>query len=193
MRSFLAAPVLTCVVATVYCQENSQVSTVLKLSDQTEALAPQGAVSPPSVEPADALKWYTPDGYSETAVASDCFHNNNVQPVGKVRARRGEICPPKYPPKDSSPKPGNSENGGTEPFTSPAPFRIPVYEFLFNGRNPLCVTHTQGQLPLAICDSGNANDRWDSEYNIWGLLRDSLLDIATYRLEHCSLGMFSSR
>lgn len=144
----------------------------------------------PNVQPARALRWYTSHKSFDATVSSDCSGSMMPTRLGKVRARRGDKCAireggpilPDY-------KPPVNTHRESIPWEIPAPFRIPVYDPIFNGRNPLCVIHTHGRLPLAVCDSGDINQRYDSDQDMFTYFLESSYQAPTYRLEYCTLGM----
>lgn len=143
----------------------------------------------PNVQPARALRGYIPHENLDAAVASDCSSSMMPTRRGKVRARRGDSCAV----REGTPflpdyKPPENTHGESIPWRIPAPFRIPVYDPIFNGKNPLCVIHTHGRLPLAICDSGDINQRYDSDRDMFTYLIESSYQAPTYRLEYCTLG-----
>lgn len=140
-----------------------------------------------NAQPARALRGYTSHENLDAAIARDCSSTMMPPRLGKARARRGDSCAvreggPIFP---NSEPPENTQ-GEPIPWRNPAPFRIPVYDPIFNGKNPLCVIHTHGRLPLAICDSGDINQRYDSDHDVFTYFMESP---HTYRLEYCTLGM----
>lgn len=144
----------------------------------------------PNAQPARPLRWYTFHETLDAAIPRDCSSTMMSPRVGKVRARRGDSCkvreggpifPNSEPPENIHREP--------IPWKIPAPFRIPVYDPIFNGKNPLCVIHTHGLLPLAICDSGDINQRYDSDYDMFTYFIESSHQTRTYRLEYCTLGI----
>lgn len=144
----------------------------------------------PNAQPARALRWYTSDETLHAAIARDCTSTMMPPRLGKVRARRGDSCEVREggPIFLNSEPPENIQREPT-PWGIPAPFRIPVYDPIFNGKNPLCVIHTHGRLPLAICDSGDINQRYDSDRDIFTSFIEYSHQFPTYRLEYCTLGM----
>lgn len=144
----------------------------------------------PNAQPARPLRWHTSHETLDAAIARDCSSTIVPPRLGKVRARRGDSCAV----RESGPIFPNSappENTHREPipWRIPAPFRIPVYDPIFNGKNPLCVIQTHGRLPLAICDSGDINQRYDSDYDMFIQFIESFHQYPFYRLEYCTLGM----
>lgn len=126
---------------------------------------------------------------SDAAVPRDCSSNMMPTRLDKVRARRGDSCAFSEggPVLPDSKTPENTHRE-TMPWRIPAPFRIPVYDPIFNGKNPLCVIHTGGRLPLAICDSGDINQRYESDKDRFAYSIESFYQISTFRLEYCTLG-----
>lgn len=144
----------------------------------------------PNVQPARPLRWHTSHETLDAVVRRDCSSNMMPTRLGKVRARRGDSCAVTEgrPILPDSKTPENTHRE-TIPWRIPAPFRIPVYDPIFNGKNPLCVIHTNGRLPLAICDSGDINQRYDSDKDMFTYFIESSYSSPTYRLEYCTLGM----
>lgn len=137
----------------------------------------------PIAQPARALRWYTSDETPDAAIARDCSSTMMPPRLGKVRARWGDSCEVREggPPENIQREP--------IPWRIPASFRIPVYDPIFNGKNPFCVIHSHGRLPLAICDSGDINQRYHSDRGIFTSFIESPHQFPTYRLEYCTLGM----
>lgn len=120
----------------------------------------------------------------------DCTSTMMPPRLGKVRARRGDSCEVREGgPIFLNSEPPENIQREPMPWGIPAPFRIPVYDPIFNGKNPLCVIHTHGRLPLAICDSGDINQRYDSDRDIFTSFIEYSHQFPTYRLEYCTLGM----
>lgn len=144
----------------------------------------------PNAQPARALRWFTSDETPDAAIARHCSSTMITPRLGKVRARRGDSCEVGAggPTFLNSEPPENIQREPI-PWRIPAPFRIPVYDPIFNGRNPICVIHTHGLLPLAICDSGDINQRYDSDRDKFTSFIEYPHQFPTYRLEHCTLGM----
>lgn len=144
----------------------------------------------PNAQPARALRWYTSDDTPDAALARDCSSTMMPQRLGKVRARRGDSCEVREggPILPNSEPPENIQREPI-PWGIPAPFRIPVYDPIFDGKNPLCVTHTHGLLPLAVCDSGDINHRYDSDLDMSTSFVESSHHFPTSRLVYCTLGM----
>lgn len=144
----------------------------------------------PNAQPARALRWYASDETPDAALDSDCSSTMMPQRIGKVRGRRGDSCEVREsgPPFPNSETPENIQREPI-PWGIPAPFRIPVYDPIFNGRNPLCVTHTHGRLPLAVCDSGDINYRYDSNVDMSTPFSESYHHFTTNRLVYSTLGM----
>ena len=155
----------------------------LEDSETTEFLQ---ELNRPNVQPTRAL---TSQETFDAAVPRDCSSNMMPTRLGKVRARRGDSCAftEGGPILPDSKTPENTHRA-TMPWRIPAPFRIPVYDTIFNGKNPLCVIHTNGLLPLAICDSGDMNQRYDSDKDMFTNSIESFYQTPTYRLEYCTLG-----
>lgn len=143
-----------------------------------------------NVQPERALRWYTSDETPDATIARDCSSTVMPSRLGKVRARRGDSCEVREGgPIFLTPKPPENIQREPIPWNIPAPFRIPVYDPIFKGNNPLCVIHTHGRLPLAICDSGDINHRYDSDRDMSTSFIESLHQFPTSRLEYCTLGM----
>lgn len=73
--------------------------------------------------------------------------------------------------------------------TKPERFGIPVFpgSNAVKGDNPTCLQKTLGWLPLGICDSGVASDRYESVFDVFGVAA-SLDGQATTGLDNCVLG-----
>lgn len=73
--------------------------------------------------------------------------------------------------------------------TKPERFEIPVFpgSNALKGESPTCLQKTLGWLPLGICDSGVASDRYDSVFDVFGVVA-SLDRQATTGLDNCVLG-----
>lgn len=71
-------------------------------------------------------------------------------------------------------------------------FRIPVFpgSDARKGDNPTCLQKTLGWLPLGICDSGVASDRYESIFDVYGVAA-SLDGQVTTGLDNCVLGASS--
>lgn len=69
-------------------------------------------------------------------------------------------------------------------------FRIPLFPASNKrkGDNPTCIQKTLGWLPLGICDSGVASDRYESVFDVYGVAA-SLVGQVTTGLENCVLGV----
>lgn len=143
-----------------------------------------------NVQPERALRWYTSDEPPDATIARDCSSTLMPPRLGKVRARRGDSCEVREGgPIFLNPKPPENIQREPIPWNIPAPFRIPVYDPIFKGNNPLCVIHTHGRLPLAVCDSGDINHRYDSDRDMSTSFIESFHQFPTSRLEYCTLGM----
>lgn len=73
--------------------------------------------------------------------------------------------------------------------TKPERFGIPVFpgSNAVKGDNPTCLQKTLGWLPLGICDSGVASDRYESVFDVFGVAA-SLDRQPTTGLDNCVLG-----
>lgn len=124
---------------------------------------------------------YTSDETPDAAIARDCSSTMMPPTLGKVRARRGDSCEVREggPPENIQREP--------IPWRIPEPFRIPVYvRSNIQRKEP---TLCYGRLPLSICDSGDINQRYDSDGEIFTSFIESSHQFPTYRLEYCTLGM----
>lgn len=172
----LAVSILMIPVLLIHSWEDSQTSGFLHELDT------------PNAQPASTLRWYTSLETSDAAI--DCSSTVIPPRLGKVRARRGDSCAAREGgPIFLNSEPLENTHREPIPWRIPAPFRIPVYDPIFNGKNPFCVTHTHGQLPVAICDSGDINQRYDSDHDMFTYFIESSHQSPTYRLEYCTLGM----
>ena len=135
----------------------------------------------------------------ELTASVDC--SDDVQPMGKIRARQGRLCKPRgNQPPTTNPSPSPSPEPSTKPSKKKKPgagrntpgwddseTTEPVDLGRFRDHNAMCVILTRGSLPYAVCDSGKKGDRYLSKFMMG--IGGTQTPVPYTLLKQCRLGM----